>query len=223
MVRHEAGFTLIELMIVTAIVGVIAGVAVPNLVSSRATANERAIVATLRTIATAQAQCSSQQVVDLDHDGCGEALGLGEMAGATELRGGAVRLVPPGLAQSLGTLDANGFATAKGYLLALYLPDATGTGVVAAPANDGSVDPDQAEIAWTCLAWPLTRGRTGSSTFFVNQSGEILVARDAAYSGRTNVPPAGAALVGVPVTSVLGGPLAADATGADGNQWRTLR
>jgi type IV pilus assembly protein PilA len=116
MVRNESGFTLIELMIVTAIVGVIAGVAVPNLVSSRATANERAIVATLRTIATAQAQCSSQQVVDLDHDGCGEALGLGEMAGATDLRGGAVRLAPPGLAQSLGTLDAGGFATAKGYL-----------------------------------------------------------------------------------------------------------
>lgn len=221
--NSEAGFTLIELMIVTAIVGVIAGVAVPNLVSSRAIANERAVVATLRTIATAQAQCTSQQAVDRDHDGCGEALGLGEMAGTTALRGGAVRLVPPGLAQSLGTLDATGFATAKGYLLALYLPDAAGLGTLATSSNDAQIDADQAEIAWTCLAWPLTRGRTGTATYFLNQSGEILVAKGANYGGRDSVPPAGAALVGVPAEAVVGGTLAADTTGADGNQWRTLK
>lgn len=223
MSRTESGFTLIELMIVTAVVCVIAGIAVPNLLSSRAVANERAVVATLRTIATAQAQCCSRQVVDTDHDGMGEPLGLGELAGTELLRGDGARLVPPGLAQSLGTLDANGYATAKGYLLALYLPDAGGNGVVATTANDSAIDADQAEIAWTCIAWPLTRGRTGSATFFLNQSGEILVAKDAAYSGRTSVPPAGAGLVGVAPTVVVGGTLASDTTGADGNVWHTLQ
>jgi len=223
MMQAQSGFTLIELMIVTAVVGVLAGVAVPNLTSARTVANERAVAATLRTIATAQAQCCSQQVVDGDGDGRGEALGLGELAGTQPLRTSAVRLVPPGLAQSLGTLDANGYATSKGYLLALYLPDASGTGLIASPTNGSSIDADQAEVSWTCVAWPASRGRSGNTTFFVNQSGEILVSRTATYNGQSSVPPAGAALVGVPPTTIVGGELASDAVGADGNTWSTLK
>ncbi len=223
MTARQNGFTLIELMIVVAIIAIIAGVAVPNLVSSRAVANERAVVATLRSINTAQLQCQSRAVLDSDRDGSGEALSLAELAGASPLRDGSVPLTPTALATSLGTLDAAGYAGAKGYLIALYLPDATGTGVLATPANAASIDADQAELAWACVAWPRTRGRTGSSTYYVNQTGEILVAKDAAYDGTMNVPPAGAAMLGVPVSTIAGAPLAADTIGADGNTWRVLR
>lgn len=223
MQHPQAGFTLIELMIVTAIVSVLAGVAVPNLVSSRAIANERAVVATLRTIVTAQIQTASRQVVDANGNGTGEALGLGELAGTTGLRGSGVRLAPPSLAQSLGTLDSNGHATSKGYLLALYLPDSSGNGVIATSDNDSNVDASLAEQGWTCLAWPVTHGRTGASAFFVNQMGEILVARDANYNGTVLVPPPGAGLTGVAATAAVGGELAVETIGADGNFWRALR
>ena len=52
--RHPGGFTLIEMLIVTALIGVIASVAVPNLLSSRLVANESAAIQTMRAISTAQ-------------------------------------------------------------------------------------------------------------------------------------------------------------------------
>jgi len=223
MTRTDSGFTLIEIVIVTAVIGILAGVAVPNLITSRAIANERAVIATLRTISTAQAQCWSQRVVDTDGDGGGEALSLVEMAGVVGLRNSATKLTPPSLPVTLGTQNVAGQTMSRGYLMALYLPDATGQGLIATPANFGSVDADLAETAWTCLAWPVTRGNTGNATFFVNQSGEIVASRQATYSGNVSIPPCGAALVGIPSTSIVGGDLAADTIGADGNRWNTLR
>jgi prepilin-type N-terminal cleavage/methylation domain-containing protein len=223
MTRRDSGFTLIEVLIVTAVIGVIAGIAVPNLLTSRTVANERAVIATLRTISTAQAQCWSQRVVDVDGDGCGEAMSLAEMAGSIGLRNGPMKLWPATLPTSLGMISPSGYTTAKGYQLAVYLPDGAGQGLLAIPANLASVNADLAETAWTCVAWPLTRGGTGNATFFVNQAGEILVARQATYSGGTSVPPCGAALVGVPSNVIIGGDLAADTIGADGNRWSTLR
>ena len=223
MKHPTAGFTLIELMIVAAIVSVVAGIAVPNLVSSRAIANERSVLAAMRTIVTAQVQCQSSGVVDVDRDGRGEALGLAELGGLRPLRDGALALQPPALPASLASVDGAGHALARGYVMALFLPDAAGTGLPAIPASDGAVDPDLAELAWSCLAWPMTRGRTGQATFFVNQVGEILVARDAPYDGVATVPPAGAALAGVAPTAIVGGALAADTVGADGNLWRVVR
>ncbi len=54
--RSESAFTLIELMIVIAIIAIIAAIAIPNILSARQTANERAAMATLRSIGTAQVQ-----------------------------------------------------------------------------------------------------------------------------------------------------------------------
>ena len=117
--EHEAGFSLMELLIVTAFISVLAGIAVPNLMTSRAAANERSIVSTLRTISTAQAQVMSMNMLDSDNDGTGEALSLIELAGATNLRGTTVRLEPTALSQALGTQHPSGYVTAKGYLLGL--------------------------------------------------------------------------------------------------------
>ena len=147
--KKQKGFSLIELLIVVAIILIIAAIAIPNLLRSRMAANESSAAGTLRTIATANITYSTTYNV-------GFAPALAAMApppNATIADSTASDLVDATVGQDP--------ATKSGYMFT-YIPGVVAP-TTAAPNGTYSV-----------AATPLSPSSTGQSTFCVDQTNVVM-------------------------------------------------
>lgn len=90
--RKTPGFTLIELMVVVAVISIIIAVAIPNLLRSRMSANEASSLSALRSISTGEAGYQSA-VIEED-----AATGVGQYGDLTELGSGSSPFINEALA-----------------------------------------------------------------------------------------------------------------------------
>jgi type IV pilus assembly protein PilA len=149
-VLKDEGFTLIEVLLSVAIVGVVAAIAVPSMLRARISANEAAAVSSMRAINSAQAAYSTSAgggayAVDLPTLGVAcptstTAFLTTDLAAHSATKSGYRFELSPSSGSSAGPNDCSGTATRTGYY---------STGV------------------------PLSRGVSGHKAFSSNAAGAI--------------------------------------------------
>jgi hypothetical protein len=200
---------------------IMASVAIPRLLSARLEANEKAAAATLWAVASAEAQCQSSGIVDVDGDGVGEYGFLGEMNGTTPIRGTTEVVNPVLLSQSPPT-GADGIWSRSGYHFIVYLPTPKNGAISESKTRNGrDVATDDAEIHWIAYAWPDRAGQTGNRVYMLDQEGDMMCCERAGgkYSGLEQRPSFNAAW---PVKKGVDRGDGKPYQGGDGSTWQMV-
>jgi len=170
MKKDFRGFSLIELLIVVAIILIIAAIAIPNLLRSRIAANQASAVGSLRTLNTAEVTYATTY-------NTGYSQSLGDLGGTP---GGTPVATAAGLIDEvLSGSSANGAAatsSAKSGYTFVYTPAATDT--------NGRVN------TYSITATPISVGTTGTNFYYTDQTG-VIRQNSTAVAGSTDSPLAG--------------------------------
>jgi type IV pilus assembly protein PilA len=143
MKRKQNGFSLIELLIVVAIILIIAAIALPNLMVARMSANEASAVESLRTIQTAETEYAAT------YPNLGFSATLAALGGASS---------------SLCVAS-----TTNACLIDNVLASGTKSGYTITWAGDGLIP----SVSYNLNADPIVRGSSGRRSFYTNQPGVI--------------------------------------------------
>jgi type IV pilus assembly protein PilA len=159
--KNEKGFSLIELLIVVAIILIIAAIAIPNLMRSKMAANESSAVGSIRTINTAMVTYSTA------YPATGFAAGLTNLGGAA-----ATCATSTGATSTSACLIDNVLSTGtkSGY-------NFTAVGAGGTPA-----------VTYTSQAVPVAIGQSGQRSFCSDQSGVIFYNLTGGACSNANTP-----------------------------------
>jgi type IV pilus assembly protein PilA len=146
--RKQKGFSLIELLIVVAIILIIAAIAIPNLLRSRMAANEASAVGSVRTINTAEVTYSSA------YPDVGFATVLSNLAG-----------------DATACAASNGASSTQACLIDAVL----GSGIKSGYTFTMSGGSNTPNFLFTDNADPVTPGTSGQRHFYSDQTGVIRV------------------------------------------------